>query len=110
MCIRDSSGTFRALKKQLDHIFNKLGCRILQLLPIHPAPTQYGRMGRYGSPFASLDYFNVDPALADFDPKATPLEQFGEMCIRDRTGPISAGATATSPRWGPAKSGRRAAT
>ena len=84
------SGTFRALKKQLDHIFNKLGCRILQLLPIHPAPTQYGRMGRYGSPFASLDYFNVDPALADFDPKATPLEQFGELvdAVHARNGRI----------------------
>ncbi|MDR0931473.1 MAG: glycogen debranching enzyme N-terminal domain-containing protein [Victivallales bacterium] len=73
------SGTFRNLAVRLDHIFDELGCRILQLLPIHPAPTQYGRMGRYGSPFAALDYFNVDPALADFDLKATPMEQFGEL-------------------------------
>lgn len=42
-------------------------------------PTQYGRMGRYGSPFAALDYFSIDPALADFDTKATPMEQFGEL-------------------------------
>lgn len=73
------SGTFRALKDKLDFIFGELGARILQLLPIHPAPTVYGRMGRYGSPFAVLDYFAVDPALADFDPRATPLEQFGEL-------------------------------
>ncbi len=73
------SGTFRDLIRQFDHIFGDLGCRILQLLPVHPAPTQYGRMGLYGSPFAALDYFNVDPALAEFDPKATPLEQFGEL-------------------------------
>lgn len=73
------SGTFRGLSAQLDHIFGALGCRILQLLPIHPMPTQYGRMGRYGSPFAALDYFSIDPALADFDPKATPMEQFGEL-------------------------------
>lgn len=73
------SGTFRGLIKQLDHIFGALGCRILQLLPIHPVPTTYGRMGLYGSPFAALDYFNVDPALAEFDRKATPLEQFGEL-------------------------------
>ena len=73
------SGTFRGLIKQLDHIFGALGCRILQLLPIHPVPTTYGRMGLYGSPFAALDYFNVDPALAEFDRKATPLDQFGEL-------------------------------
>ena len=73
------SGTFRDLKKQLDFIFGTLGCRILQLLPIHPVPTVYGRMGRFGSPFASLDYFAVDPALAEFDECATPLEQFGEL-------------------------------
>ena len=73
------SGSFRSLIAHLDHIFGTLGCRILQLLPVHPAPAQYGRMGRYGSPFAALDYFNVDPALADFDVRATPMEQFGEL-------------------------------
>ena len=73
------SGTFRDLIGHLDHIFDELGCRILQLLPIHPVPTQYGRMGRYGSPFAAIDYFNVDPALAEFDRKATPMEQFREL-------------------------------
>jgi len=73
------SGTFRQLAAKLDHIFDRLGCRILQLLPIHPVPTQYGRMGRYGSPFAALDYFSIDSALADFDPKATPMEQFEEL-------------------------------
>ena len=73
------SGTFRDLIGHLDHIFGELNCNILQLLPIHPTPVQYGRMGRYGSPFAATDYFSVDPALADFDVKATPLEQFGEL-------------------------------
>ena len=73
------SGTFRSLAAHLDHIFDHLGCRILQLLPIHPMPTQYGRMGRFGSPFAALDYFSVDPALAEFDPKSTPMEQFDEL-------------------------------
>ncbi len=84
------SGTFRKLIAELDHIFDRLGCRILQLLPVHPVPVQYGRMGRYGSPFASLDYFNVDPALADFDEKATPLEQFGELidAVHSRQGMI----------------------
>lgn len=73
------SGTFRKLKDKLDFIFGRLGCRILQLLPIHPVPTVYGRMGRFGSPFAVLDYFAVDPALAEFDECATPLEQFCEL-------------------------------
>ncbi len=73
------SGTFRDVAGKLDFIFGQLGSRILQLLPIHPTPTVYGRMGRFGSPFASLDYFAVDPALAEFDPAATPLEQFGEL-------------------------------
>ena len=84
------SGTFRDVIKQLDHIFGELRCRILQLLPVHPVPAQYGRMGRYGSPFAALDYFNVDPALAEFDTKATPLEQFGELidAVHARSGRI----------------------
>ena len=84
------SGTFRDLIGHLDHIFGELGCNILQLLPIHPTPTQYGRMGRYGSPFAATDYFSVDPALAEFDPKATPMEQFGELvdAVHRRAGRI----------------------
>ena len=73
------SGTFRDLIRNLDHIFEKLQCRILHLLPINPTPTVYGRMGRFGSPYASLDFTAVDPALAEFDPKATPLEQFLEL-------------------------------
>ena len=84
------SGTFRNVIARLDHIFGELGCRILQLLPIHPAPTQFGRMGRYGSPFAATDYFNVDPALADFDRAATPMEQFIELvdAVHSRCGRI----------------------
>ena len=84
------SGTFRNVIKKLDHIFNTLNCRILQLLPIHPVPMAYGRMGRYGSPFASTDYFAVDPALADFDTSATPMEQFMELidAVHSRGGRI----------------------
>ena len=73
------SGTFRGVIARLDHIFDKLNCRILQLLPVHPVPVSYGRMGRYGSPFAATDYFSVDPALADFDTRATPMDQFVEL-------------------------------
>lgn len=73
------SGTFRALIEKLDFIFQELGTRILQLLPIHPVPTTFARMGRYGSPFAALDYFAINPAFIEFDRKATPLEQFHEL-------------------------------
>ena len=73
------SGTFRDLIGELDFIIDRLGCRILQLLPIHPTPTTYARMGRFGSPYAALSFTAVDPALAEFDPKATPLEQFVEL-------------------------------
>ncbi len=73
------SGTFRDLIRHLDFIVGELGCRYLQLLPVHPTPTTYGRMGRFGSPYAALSFTEVDPALAEFDPKATPLEQFLEL-------------------------------
>ena len=73
------SGTFRDLIAELDFILGELGCRILMLLPIHPTPTTYGRMGRFGSPYAALSFTAVDPALAEFDYHATPLEQFVEL-------------------------------
>jgi len=73
------SGTFRDLIQELDFIVGELGCRYIQLLPIHPTPTTFGRMGRFGSPYAALSFTAVDPALAEFDSRATPLEQFLEL-------------------------------
>lgn len=73
------SGKFRDLIRELDFIVHDLGCTFLQLLPIHPTPTTYARMGRFGSPYAALSFTEVDPALAEFDPAATPLEQFLEL-------------------------------
>ena len=73
------SGKFRQLINELDHIIDGLGCRILHLLPINPTPTTYARMGRYGSPYAALDFTAINPELAEFDLKATPLEQFLEL-------------------------------
>lgn len=82
------SGKFRDLKEQLNVIFSRMGCRALHLLPIHPTPTTYARMGRFGSPYAALDFSDVDPALAQFDPAATPLEQFMELvdAVHDHEG------------------------
>ncbi|WP_300463876.1 amylo-alpha-1,6-glucosidase [Desulfobacula sp.] len=76
------SGKFRDLIKEVDFIFSRLGCRVLHLLPIHPTPTTYARMGRFGSPYAALNFTEVDPALAEFDSSATPLEQFMELVDR----------------------------
>ena len=73
------SGTFRDLTKQLSHIVQKLGCRIIHLLPVHPTPTTYARFGRFGSPYAALDLTAVDPALAEFDKRTTGIDQFCEL-------------------------------
>ena len=73
------SGTFRDVIRELDFITGTLRSRIIQLLPIHPTPAVYARMGRFGSPFAALDFFDVDPAYAEFDVKATPMDQFLEL-------------------------------
>ncbi len=73
------SGKFRDLIKELDFIVGTLRCKIVQLLPIHPTPTTYARMGRFGSPFAVMDLLDVDPALAEFDQHTTPLDQFHEL-------------------------------
>jgi predicted glycogen debranching enzyme len=96
------SGTFRDLAAELDFIIGELGFRIIQLLPIHPVPTTFGRMGRFGSPFAPLDFFTVDPALAQFDRKVTPLEQFVELVdeIHVRDGLIILDLPSGHTGWG----------
>jgi starch synthase (maltosyl-transferring) len=73
------SGKFRDLVKQLPHIVNTLGCRILHLLPVFPTPTTYARFGRFGSPYAALDMTAIDPALVEFDKRATGVDQFCEL-------------------------------
>jgi len=73
------SGKFRDLEKQLPHIIQQLGCRIIHLLPVHPTPTTYARFGRFGSPYAALDLTAVDPALVEFDQRTTGIDQFCEL-------------------------------
>ena len=73
------SGTFREVARRLDHIMDRLGFRIVQLLPVHPVPTTFARMGRFGSAFAAMDFLSVDPAYAEFDARATPMDQFREL-------------------------------
>ena len=73
------SGKFRDLQKHLPFIMKELGFRIVQLLPIHPVPATFARMGRFGSPFAPVDFSTVDSGMAVFDRRTTPLEQFREL-------------------------------
>ena len=72
-------GTLRDLVARLDTILLDERFRIVQLLPVHPVPTTFARMGRFGSPFASTDFLSVNPGLAEFDTAATPLDQFREL-------------------------------
>ncbi len=74
-----ASGGFRDLARELDFVIGEIGFRIVHLLPVHPVPTTYARMGRFGSPFAALDYMDVDSALSEFDRRTTPMEQFDEL-------------------------------
>ena len=96
------SGTFRDLIKELDFIVGELECRFLQLLPIHPTPTTFARMGRFGSPYAALSFTAVDPALAEFDPRATPLEQFIELvdAVHSRNARILIDIAINHTGWG----------
>lgn len=73
------SGTLRDLTAQIPHIVDRLGCKILHLLPVCPTPTTYARMGRYGSPYAALDLTGIDPALVVFDQRTTAVDQFREL-------------------------------
>ncbi len=95
------SGTFRGVIRQLDHIMSAMRFRIVQLLPIHPTPTTYGRMGRYGSPFAALDFLSVDPGLAEFDTHASPLDQFKELAdaVHSRAGYLYLDLPANHTGW-----------
>ncbi|OXU15993.1 amylo-alpha-1,6-glucosidase [Sedimentisphaera salicampi] len=95
------SGTFRDVIKELDHIIGDLGFKIIQLLPVHPIPTTFARMGRYGSPFASKDFFDVDHGSAEFDKTASPMNQFEELVdqIHLREGKVFLDLPANHTGW-----------
>ncbi|MDD4102286.1 MAG: amylo-alpha-1,6-glucosidase, partial [Kiritimatiellae bacterium] len=95
------SGTFRDLARQLDTIMGRMRFRIVQLLPVHPVPTTFARMGRFGSAFAALDFLSVDPALAEFDKRATPLDQFRELAdaVHSRSGLLFMDMPANHTGW-----------
>ncbi len=72
-------GSFREVARRLPVIMDTMGFRIIQTLPPFPVPTTYAVMGEYGCPFAALDFLSVDPAMAEFDEYATPMDQFREL-------------------------------
>ena len=72
-------GSFREVARRLGHIMDRMGFRIVQTLPPFPVPTVYAVMGEYGCPFAATDFHSVDPAMAEFDGRTTPLDQFREL-------------------------------
>ncbi len=96
------SGTLRHLRDRIPHIFGRLGCRILHLLPIAPVPTTYARFGRFGSPYAGLDLTAIDPALVVFDGRTTAEDQFQELAdaVHDREGLLFLDLVANHTGWG----------
>ncbi|HTI72937.1 MAG TPA: amylo-alpha-1,6-glucosidase [Candidatus Limnocylindria bacterium] len=73
------SGTLRDLIRELPHIVDRLGCRILHLLPVSPTPTTFARFGRFGSPYALQHLTAIDPALVEFDKRTNGVDQFVEL-------------------------------
>ncbi len=74
------SGTFQNFKKVLPFIIKELGMRIIHLLPINPVPVTYGRVGRFGSPYAGTDLFGIEPAYVTFNPYRTMEDEFVNLC------------------------------
>ncbi len=94
-------GSFREVVRRLPIIMDSMGFRIIQTLPPFPVPTTYAVMGEYGCPFAALDFLSVDPAMAEFDERATPLDQFKEMidAVHSRNGLFFVDLPANHTGW-----------
>ncbi len=96
------SGKLRDLIKQLPHIIDTLGCRILHLLPVTPTPTTWAKFGRFGSPYAVQDFTAIDPALVEFDKRTTGVDQFRELAYAThlRGGRLFLDVVANHTGWG----------
>ena len=94
-------GSFREVARRLPLIMDRMGFKIIQTLPPFPVPTTYAVMGEYGCPFAATDFYSVDPALAEFDEFATPLDQFLELidCVHARRGLFFVDLPANHTGW-----------
>jgi len=78
-CVVPPGGDFAKFMEELPFIIEELGMKIIHLLPINPVPTSYGRMGMYGSPYATTDYFGIDPAYGTFSRYKTIEDQFVDL-------------------------------
>ncbi|HSA01343.1 MAG TPA: amylo-alpha-1,6-glucosidase [Candidatus Paceibacterota bacterium] len=96
------SGKLRDLTRQVGHIMDDLGCRILHLLPINPTPTTFARMGRFGSPYACLRLTGIDLALVEFDRRTTAVDQFRELAyaVRAKDGRLFLDLAINHTGWG----------
>ncbi len=94
-------GSFREVVRRLPVIMDTMGFRLIQTLPPFPVPTTYAVMGEYGCPFAALDFLSVDPAMAEFDEYATPLDQFRELidAVPSRKGLLLVDLPANHTGW-----------
>ncbi len=94
-------GSFREVVRRLPVVMDTMGFRIVQTLPPFPVPTTYAVMGEYGCPFAALDFLSVDPAMAEFDERATPLDQFRELidAVHARRGLLFVDLPANHTGW-----------
>ncbi len=97
-----ASGKLRDLVKELPHIIDTLGCRILHLLPVNPTPTVYAKFGRFGSPYAARNLTAIDPALVEFDKRTTGVDQFRELTYAThlRGGRVFLDIVANHTGWG----------
>ena len=95
-------GTLRALGRELPHIMDRLGARILHLLPVSPVPTTFARFGRAGSPYAAQDLAAIDPALVEFDRRTTGVQQFEELArgVHGRGGRLMLDIVINHTGWG----------
>ena len=96
------SGKLRDLVRELPHIMDTLGCRLIQLLPVGPTPTTFARFGRYGSPYACLDMTGIDPALVEFDQRSNGVGQFCELtsAVHRRGGRVLLDMVINHTGWG----------
>ncbi len=96
------SGTLRDVQRELPHIIDRLGCRLLHLLPVSPTPTTFARFGRFGSPYALQDLTAIDPALVEFDKRTTGVQQFCELAyaVHDRDARLMLDLVINHTGWG----------
>lgn len=96
------SGKLRDLVRELPHIIDTLGCRVLHLLPVNPVPTTYARFGRFGSPYAALDLAAIDQSLIKFDRRTTGVDQFCELtrAVHDRNARVFLDIVINHTGWG----------